>query len=864
MNASAAPVDTPAIAEGLSDTEAKQRLAKDGPNELPVSKPRSVLKLAREVASEPMFLLLVACGAIYMVLGDRQEALMLLGFVFVVMGISFVQQRRSERSLEALRDLSNPRALALRDGKPVRIAARELVVGDVVLLDEGDRVPADVQLVQVSNFAVDESLLTGESVPVVKEVSAPGQSESPEPPNPVATDNAQCYAGTLVTRGTARGRVVATGERSALGRIGQSLAGIVAEATPIQQETRRVVKYVATVGLILAAALAVAYGLAQGEWLQGLLAGLTLAMAILPEELPVVLTLFLGLGAWRLAREKVLARSIPAVELLGATTVLCVDKTGTLTANRMTVQRLWSEQAQYDTVQAGANPLQEELHGVLEYAVLASHRRAFDPMETAISEAGKRLLADTEHLHSDWTLVDDYALSPEMLAMSRVWQSPDKAERMIAAKGAPEAIIDLCHLDTAQAERILAQVHALAGDGLRVLGVAQASFAAGALPDLQHDFNFVFLGLVALEDPVRADVPQAIAECKAAGIRVVMMTGDHPATAVSIARQAGLSTDAPVITGTELADMSDDALGQRLEATHIFCRVQPDQKLRLVRAFQVRGDVVAMTGDGVNDAPALKAADIGVAMGARGTEVAREAAALVLLNDEFSSLVTAVRYGRRVFANLRKAIVFVVAVHVPIVGLSIVPVLFGWPMLLMPVHILFLQLIIDPACSVVFEAEPLEPDAMQLPPRRPDQRLFDKAVMVRGLWQGAGLLVLLLAVYAGSRVWLADDAGRDDMARALTFVVLVLSNLGLIHANRSWGSTALLGNAESNPQFGWIAAGTIVVLGVVLGVPAISQLFAFAAPPPAMLLAAVGAAVLSVVWFEVVKRVQGRRVRPAA
>jgi Ca2+-transporting ATPase len=859
MNDVAQATEAPGSAQGLSAAEARQRLARDGANELPVSKPRSLFRLAREVASEPMFLLLVACGAIYLVLGDRQEALMLLGFVFVVMGISFVQQRRSERSLEALRDLSSPHALVLRDGSSVHIAARELVLGDLVLLAEGDRVPADMRLVEASNFAVDESLLTGESAPVVKEAADPARSGAASPTVTEGTEPSQAYSGTLVTRGTARGCVVATGERSALGRIGQSLAGIVVETTPIQQETRRVVKRVALVGLALAAALAVAYWVLLGDWLHGLLAGLTLAMAILPEELPVVLTLFLGLGAWRLAREKVLARSIPAVELLGATTVLCVDKTGTLTANRMTVRRLWSPQAMYDTTQANASPLQEELHGVLEYAVLASHRRAFDPMETAIGEAGQRLLAGTEHLHGDWTLVDDYALSPEMLAMSRVWQSPDKAERLIAAKGAPEAIVDLCHLDAAQGARIALQVQAMAGDGLRVLGVAWATFAAGELPGQQHDFNFVFLGLIALEDPVRPDVPQAIAECHAAGIRVVMMTGDHPATALSVARQAGLSVEAPVITGTELADMSDAVLGARLGSTHIFCRVQPDQKLRLVRAFKARGDVVAMTGDGVNDAPALKAADIGVAMGARGTEVAREAAALVLLNDDFSSLVTAVRYGRRVFANLRKAIVFVVAVHLPIIGLSIVPVLFGWPMLLMPVHILFLQLIIDPACSVVFEAEPLEPDAMKAPPRRPDQRLFDKLVMARGLWQGAGLLLLLLAVYAGARALLPQDAQRDDTARALTFVVLVLSNLGLIHTNRSWGRTAWLGNPESNQQFGWIAAGTLVVLGVVLGVPAVSRLFSFAAPPPVMLLAALGAAVLGMLWFEGVKRVQGQR-----
>jgi Ca2+-transporting ATPase len=853
-------LEAPAPSDGLGDVEAKRRLSRDGPNELPVSKPRGVLRLAGEVASEPMFLLLAACGALYMMLGDRQEAWMLLGFVFVVMGISFAQQRRSERSLDALRDLSSPRSLAIRNGNPVQIAARDLVVGDTVLMAEGDRVPADVRLVVVSNFAVDESLLTGESAPVAKDAStaAPGNAEQSS--IPVGADASLAYSGTLVTRGTARGQVVATGERSALGRIGQSLAGIAIETTPIQREIRRIVKRVALVGLGLAAALAIAYWVVLGDWLHGLLAGLTLAMAILPEELPVVLTLFLGLGAWRLAREKVLARSIPAVELLGATTVLCVDKTGTLTANRMSLRRLWSENALFDTALAGPSPLQEELHGVLEYAVLASHRRAFDPMETAIGEAGARLLGDTEHLHGDWTLVEDYPLSPELLAMSRVWLSPNKSEHLIAAKGAPEAIVDLCHFDATRGAAIIEQVHAMAGDGLRVLGVAQATAPSGELPDQQHDFDFTFLGLIALEDPVRPDVPNAIAECHAAGIRVVMMTGDHPATAVSVARQAGLSTAAPVITGTELATLSDEALTARLGDTHIFCRVQPDQKLRLVQAFRARGDVVAMTGDGVNDAPALKAADIGVAMGARGTEVARQAAALVLLKDDFSSLVTAVRYGRRVFANLRKAIVFVVAVHVPIVGLSIVPVLMGWPMLLMPVHILFLQLIIDPACSVVFEAEPLEPDAMKAPPRHADQKLFDQAVMARGLWQGAGLLLLLLAVYAASRAWLPADAQRDDIARALTFVVLVLSNLGLIHANRSWGRTALLGNSESNRQFGWIAAGTVVVLGAVLGVPAISRLFYFAAPPPVMLLVALVVAALSMVWFEGVKRIQGRRL----
>ncbi|ALT78517.1 cation-translocating P-type ATPase [Paucibacter sp. KCTC 42545] len=864
-------------ATGLTETQAREQLAREGPNELPVSRPRSVLRLLADIAREPMFLLLVACGAIYLVLGNRNDALMLLGFVFVVMGITFVQQRRTERSLEALRDMSSPQALVLREGKTRKVPGRELVCGDIVLLAEGDRVPADMDLLAAANLTVDESMLSGESVPVSKQLTAATDTSAAASPAPVddkhdeqeaGSDNTdRVFSGTLVTQGTAQGRVVATGERSALGRIGKSLEGLGGEDTPIQNETRKVVKRVAIIGLLLAAGLALAYGVSTGDWLHGLLAGLTLAMAILPEELPVVLTLFLGLGAWRLAREQVLARSIPAVELLGATTVLCVDKTGTLTANRMAVRRLWTPAASYDSAQAADKPLGEDLHEVLEFAVLASHRRAFDPMEAAIGAAGQRLLANTEHLHADWTLVDDYPLSPEMLAMSRVWQSPDLQARMIAAKGAPEAIVDLCHMDATRHAAVATQVALMASAGLRVLGVARASLAAAELPAEQHDFDFEFLGLIALEDPVRPEVPQAIAECKAAGIRVVMITGDHPATASSIARQAGLNTESgPPITGTELATLSEAELDRRLADTHIFCRVQPEQKLRLVQAFRARGEVVAMTGDGVNDAPALKAAHIGVAMGARGTDVAREAAALVLLNDDFTALVTAVRYGRRVFANLRKAIVFVIAVHVPIVGLSILPVLLGWPMLLMPVHILFLQLIIDPACSVVFEAEPLEPDAMRQPPRRPDARLFDRAVLVRGLWQGAGLLALLLGVFALTRAF----SGSDEVARALTFSVLVLSNLGLIYANRSWNRPALLvgdtgapevpgvpGTSPKlgglNPTFLWMALATLSLLAIVLAVPAVRALFSFAQPSPQLLLAGCGAALLSLVWFEAVK-----------
>jgi Ca2+-transporting ATPase len=832
---------------GLTVAQAHRRLERDGPNELPAATGHSAWVLLQDVLLEPMFLLLVACGAIYLALGDRHEASMLLGFVLVVIAITYVQKRRSENSLEALHDLSSPRALVVRDGEAIRIAGRELVVGDIVLLAEGDRVPADLRLVEAANLSLDESLLTGESAPVLKQPASKAGGDGIDP-------RGLAFSGTLVTQGTGRGVVQATAERSALGRIGASLRTISIESTPVQQETQRIVKWVAVIGLSLAAAVAMAWGFTRGDWLQGLLAGLTLAMAILPEELPVVLTIFLGLGAWRLAREKILTRSMPAVELLGATTVLCVDKTGTLTMNRMAVRRLWVDGKTHRLEAACSPGLPEAFHPVLEYAVLASHRRAFDPMESAIAEAGQQQLAGTEHLHADWRLIDDYPLSRELLAMSRVWQSPDQRDRLVAAKGAPEAIIDLCHLDPASHGPITREVEAMASNGLRVLAVARAVFRCGSLPAQQHDFDFEFVGLVGLEDPLRPDVPAAIAECRGAGIRVVMMTGDHPRTALSIARQAGFVTDGQCLSGPEVDALDDAALAERLADTAVFCRVQPEQKLRLVRALRARGEVVAMTGDGVNDAPALKAAHIGVAMGARGTDVAREAAALVLLNDDFASLVTAVRYGRRVFANLRKAIAFVLAVHLPIIGLSLAPVLLGWPMVLMPVHILFLQLIIDPACSIVFEAEPLEADAMRSPPRSPQARLFDAQVLLRGLVQGIGLFVIVLLAYLHAR----SVSGSDEGARALAFAVLVMGSLALIQVNRTW----VRPSAERRPwnaAFGWVAMATCVLLAVVLFVPAVSSLFAFATPSPALMLTGTGLFIGAFAWFEATKWFVGLR-----
>ena len=826
---------------GLTEDEAARRLAQAGYNELPSAQPRSVFAIALSVVREPIFLLLIACGAVYLLLGDAREAGLLLAFVFVVMGLTLYQERKSERALEALRDLSSPRALVVRGGEQRRIPGREVVRGDWIVLSEGDRVPADAVLMSCTNLAVDESLLSGESVPVEKTAA---QGEVIEMGRPTAEHSPFVFSGTLVVQGKGSARVLATGTSTETGRIGKALAVLEEEPTRTQRETALVVKRVAAIGLALAAIVAVAYGAARGDWLNGLLVGITLAMAILPEELPVVLTVFLALGAWRISKRRVLTRRVPAVEMLGATTVLCVDKTGTLTQNRMTLTALAAGDALWQ-LEVERRNLVEEFHALLEFGVLASHRDPFDPMEKAIRAAGLELLAETEHLHADWTLVDEYPLSPELLAMSRVWRSPDLRHYVVAAKGAPEAIVDLCHLDERAAAAVLRQVDGMARRGLRVLAIACAAFREPQLPAIQHDFEFEFLGLVGLLDPVRPGVPQAIREAGQAGIRVIMITGDYPETALNIAREIGLASAGGAMTGAELDRLDERELQARLREVSLFCRVVPEQKLRLVEALKANGEVVAMTGDGVNDAPALKAAHIGIAMGGRGTDVAREAAALVLLDDDFASIVEAIKVGRRIFDNLRKAVAFLVAVHLPIVGLSMVPVLLGWPLILMPIHILFLQLIIDPACSLVFEAEAEEPGIMRRPPRSPEASLFDPRQLLRGVAQGVIAIIVLLALYA----FTLYDHGGDAHARALAFASLVVSSLALILANRSWSPRVRDAFRSSNVALRWVMAGALVFLALALHVPMLLEAFRFSPLHAADLLTLLLVAVLGFFVF---------------
>lgn len=842
------------LPEGLSSQEAARRLAADGPNELPTAKRRNLLQEIWDVVRQPMLLLLLGAGTVNFVLAEPLDGAMLMAFVLVVLAISIYQEHKTENALAALRDLSSPRALVIRDGQQVRIAGRDVVRGDVIMLSEGDRVPADAVLADSTNFSVDESALTGESVPVRK-VAGSGQQLSAAMGQPGGDATPWVFSGTLAVRGHAIAVAKETGAGTELGKIGAALRTIDAERTPLQREIDRLVTALAIVGVLAAVVVVAVYGLTRGNWLGGLLAGIATAMALLPEEFPVVLTVFLALGAWRMSQKHVLTRRPPVIETLGSATALCVDKTGTLTMNRMTVREFIIDGQSYPV---DDRPLPGELHMITEFAMLASPVDPFDPMDKAFRELGAKHLAGTEHLHDDWTLVREYPLSEKLLALSHVWRSPEGGRFVIAAKGAPEAIADLCHFDSGQIARLTTQVEHAASGGQRLLAVAYAYFdGASALPDQQHDYDFRYLGLVGLHDPVRPGVADAVAECRRASVRTIMITGDYPATALAIAREIGLDHEAGCITGRELQTMPAEELAERIRTVSVFARMVPDQKLQLVRALQANGEVVGMTGDGVNDAPALKASDIGIAMGANGTDVARESAGLVITDDDFSSIVAGVRQGRGIFDNLRKAMSYVIAVHLPIVGMSLLPVFVGdWPLVLLPVQIAFLELIIDPACSVVFEAEQIDPQIMNAPPRGVDEPMFGARVLTIASLQGLSALTATICVY----LWAVWSHQGDDVTRSLTFATLLTGNVALILVNRSWRLTVWRTFRERrNPALKWLLVGAPTLLVLILTVPALRHAFNFGPLPLLGWVVAVGAGVAGVAWFEVYKSVAAHR-----
>jgi len=827
---------------GLDQAEAQRRLVRHGPNAVAGKRSRGLVEIVRGILREPMFLLLLAAAGLYLTLGDVGEGLFMTAGAVVTIGLVVLQEARSERALAALRELAEPFARVIRSGTERRVPVREVVPGDLVLMGEGERLPADGLLIGGDALTVDESALTGESVPVSKRPAAADVDQAGDP-EPGGDGTSFLFAGTLNVRGQGVLQVVRTGPMTRLGRIGASLATIEDEPTLLQRTTGALIARLGILALGFCTVVAVAYGVLRDDWIGGALSGITLAIALLPEEFPMVLAIFMALGAFRLARHKVLVRRGAVIETLGAATFLCVDKTGTLTENRMELTAAWRDGVVWDL--RGSGRLPDVAVEPLRTALLASAVRPVDPMDKAVHRVGAQLPPWWDEAVMP---LRTYPLRPELLAFIQVW--PDTVGGVLyAAKGAPEAIFRLCRMGDDDRAAMDAVVADLACRGLRVLGVAsaRADRDCAAAPE---ELTFGFEGLIGFADPVRPDVPQAVAEAQRAGITVAMITGDYPATALEIARQAGIETGAGVLTGQEISDLDPDGLGERVRRIRVFARIMPEQKLAVVEALKANGEVVAMTGDGVNDAPALEAAHIGIAMGQRGTDVAREAADLVLLDDRFVSIMGGVRLGRRIFTNLRKALTYVTAIHVPIAGLALLPLVMGLPPILYPMHVILLELVIDPVCSLVFEGEPSERHAMERPPRPATEPLFGTSQIMLGLAQGAVVLAAVLGLY----VWALNAGILETQARASAFVALVLGNLVLAFADAAEPGTSFFDTRRL--AFWGIGAGAVVIVTSIMYVPSLATILRLSPPSLSNLAAALTIAVLAGGWFGLVKRLR--------
>ena len=810
-------VDPGAEPHGLDDAQARERLARHGPNRLdPQRGPGAIAQAWSQLATEPMFLLLLAAAALYLALGDRAEGLLLGGFAVLTVALALLQHQRSRKALDALRALSAPQARVLRGGAPRRVPAAEVVPGDLLLLEEGERVAADARVIRGSALSADESLLSGEIVPVAKPAGA------------------LVFAGTLVVGGHGAAEVQATGGDTEAGRIGALMLQQQPLRTRLQRDTARLVRVLGMLGAAASVGV-VAVSVARGaSWLEAGLSAVALAMALLPEEFALAMVVFFALGALRLARQQVLVRRASAIESLGTATVLAVDKTGTLTCNRMRVRAACAadEPAELWWDVGDATPAGLSIEALLRAAALASREHSADPLDRAL------LALPTGRRPEGARLLHEEPLAEGRPMVSAIWQSADG--RVAACKGAAEAVLGRCTLDDAGRHAWAQRAGVLAERGWRVLGVAAARGADEA--------PFTWLGLIAFEDPLRDSVPEAVRRAHEAGIAVCLLTGDAPQTALAIARQAGIVGDgAKALLGTDIDAMDDDALAQATRGHAVFARVTPAHKLRLVRALQSGGEIVAMTGDGVNDAPALRAADIGIAMGAHGTDVAREAATLVLLDDDFGHLVEAVSQGRRLFDNLRKAMLYIVAIHVPIAGLALLPLLAGLPPVLLPAHVALTEMVIDPMCTLGYESLPAEREHMRRPPRPPGERLVGRRLLLLGAAQGALLLAAALAVDAWA---LAQGLGADG-ARFLGFATLTSGNLALALVDASRQSAV---HARIARPFAWIALAALAALAVCVGVPGLRALFGFAWPGALPTAAALAAGVASALPWEVSKR----------
>lgn len=832
-----APERTP-LTHGLTTEQAQKLQEKYGKNELTPQKKRSFIRKALRTVCEPMFLLLLAAATIYFFLGEPRDGMIMLIFVVGVIGIDIIQEWKTDRTLNALKDLSAPRVQVIRDGGQQTIESVNLVPGDLMIVTEGVKVPADGEILEANDLCVDESSLTGEAEGVWK-VTA----DKAEPSSDYWRKDF-CYAGTLVTQGSAVVQVGKIGAATEYGKIGTNVASAPESPTPLQKQTGSLVKTCSVIAAVLFVLVCVFtyWNLPDHTFkariIESILSGITLAMAMIPEEFPVILTVFLSMGAWRLAKRQSLVRKLPSVETLGAVSVLCVDKTGTITMNQMSVQSIWSPAGDENTL--------------IETMGLACETNAYDPMEKAMVAFCETKGIVKDHLFGG-TLITEYAFTNELKMMGHVWRHD--GEILIAAKGSPERILTLCTLSDEERKLANDKVLELSSQGLRVIAVGVMKPAdENGIPAALTDCRLTFCGLVGLADPPRESVKEDIRRCTQAGIRVVMITGDNGITASSIAKQIGMPNADHIITGDELNGMSDEELRSRVRDVSIFSRVIPEHKMRIVKALKGNGEIVAMTGDGVNDAPALKYADIGIAMGKRGSEVSREAADLILMDDNFSTIVDTVRDGRRIYDNIRKAVGYVFTIHIPIAFSALLaPFLRINPsdLFLLPLHVVLLELIIDPTCSIVLERQPAERSIMERKPQAADEKILTPGILLKSILQGAAVFAASFGTYL---VFLQQNPGNAPLARTMGLSIVMLANLFLVLVNSSnWDFVfhSIRRLAKNKVMWG-ILTGTLAGLLLILYTP-LNGILKLAPLTISQFLLAAGISAVSVLWYEIVK-----------
>ncbi|MEI7792813.1 MAG: cation-translocating P-type ATPase [Candidatus Berkelbacteria bacterium] len=830
--------------EGLTSAEVEKLTLEYGKNILVPEKKETFFHKILHVLSEPMFILLIVAALIYFILGEPRDGAIMLVFVLAIISIEVIQEWKTDQTLKALKDLSAPQIKVIRDGIEITIHSENLVPGDLMIISEGTKIPADGLVVKASDLCVDESSLTGEAEGVWKIVT-----DKIEPNNDVWRKD-YCYAGTLAINGSAYISVEKTGSATEYGKIGSDVAAAPDEPTPLQNQVGKLVKLSAGIaGVLFALVSAITYfhlpdHVFRARIIESILSGITLAMAMIPEEFPVILTVFLSMGAWRLAKKQSIVHRLPSVETLGAISVLCVDKTGTITMNKMKVEDTWA--------------LDADTKALAHTLGLGCEIEAYDPMEKAMHDHCESLGLSRGHLYSG-ELLYEYPFTSENKMMGHVWHHDEKI--IIAAKGSPESIFELCEIPAHHkkaAEKKLLEMSLL---GLRVIAVAKMELKdQKSIPKDLSDCKLKLCGLIGLADPPRASVKSDIAQCISAGIRVVMITGDSAVTASSIARQIGMPFSDHIIMGDDLNNMSDEALQERVKDVSIFARVIPEHKMRIVRAFKANGEIVAMTGDGVNDAPALKYADIGIAMGMRGSEVSREAADLILMDDNFSTIVTTIRDGRRIYDNIRKAIGYVFTIHIPIALASLLAPLLGIvpaAAMLLPLHIVLLELVIDPTCSIVLERQHAEPDIMKRKPRNPKEQIITAGMLVKSFTQG---LVVFAASFGTYLYFLHQNAENAPLARGLGLSVILLANIMLVHVSSSNTISAArtFSNLAKDKVMAAVTIATVIGLLVILYSP-LNHFLKIAAPTVWQLLLVVFIAFISVFWYEFVK--YGKRLR---